>query len=181
MNFIQVTPEYEKQLEELVKNLKGPVNDLNKRLPEFPKLVDQGFVRFSMKDLESMPSDYNTDYHEWITNGAIHDFTVKMSQTYKHFDEGAHDEFGGDPKKYVSTKSRKVTLGNFGSIWTDLPLSGTVKGKTVTKWTRAAFEFSGSYWIVHFDPTGDSCSFNDRESEEYVKLMTGADRVDLSA
>ncbi len=40
-------------------------------LAEFPRLVDTGFVRFAKQDLESMPEDYNRDFHEWVQNGAI--------------------------------------------------------------------------------------------------------------
>lgn len=182
--FFECTPEYKQELNEAIEKLKGPVKDLNNKLPEFSRLVHIGFVKFSAEDLhlQSMPQEYRTDYLEWLNNGAVEDFILKMTRPYKHFDADSHEEHGGDPEKYVRTKSRKVILGGLGSIWIDLPLTGVVKGEPVTKWTRAAFQFRG-FWIVHFDPTEDSCSFGDmEESARFIKLMTtGGVEIDLDA
>lgn len=59
------------------------MKDLNNRLVEFNRMVDLGFVMFSGEDLQRMPKDYNTDYQEWLNNGAAHFFIVKMTQPYK--------------------------------------------------------------------------------------------------
>lgn len=180
--FHVLTPELEAETKKAVDSLKGPVNDLNKNLPEFPKLVDTGFVRFAKQDLESMSPEYNRDFHEWLQNGAISDFITKMASTYKHFDADVHANDGGDPNKYVRVKKRRVILGGLGSIWVDLPMTGSVENKEVTKWTRAAFVYTDDKWVVFFDPTADDFSFKQgKESEKYMKqMMTAGVDVDLN-
>ena len=163
-----------------VDSLKGPVDDLNKKLPEFSTLVYTGYVRFGKRDFDSMPSEYNKDFHEWVQNGAAIDFITKMSTKYKYFDVDRYYAEGqkGDPKKYVTVKKRRVILGELGSIWIDMPLTGVVGENQVTKWTRAAFIFRDGFWTVLFDPTEDECSFKQVEdSLKYVKQMltTGVD------
>jgi hypothetical protein len=179
--FHVLTPELEEETRKVVNSLKGPVSNLNKNLAEFPRLVDIGFVRFAKREFESMPEDYNRDFHEWVQNGAIMDFITKMAEKYKHFDADHHASEGGDPNKYVRVKKRRVILGGLGSIWIDLPLVGKVDGTDVTKWTRAAFVYSDGTWRVFFDPTEDCCSFKQvEESKKYVKqMMTVGVDVDL--
>ena len=185
-NMFQVmTPEFAEETKKAVDSLKGPVNDLNKMLHEFPNLVETGFVRFAKKDLECMPPEYNRDFQEWLQNGAIKDFIIKMAFPYKHFDADLYEEKGGNPNDYVTVKKRRVILGSLGSIWIDIPMTGTVGKDQVTKWTRAAFVYSAckysAYWIILFDTTGDDCSFKEpKESEKYAKLMmTGGVDVNL--
>ena len=177
-NMFQVlTPEMMEDTRKAVDSLKGPVADLNKKLPEFSTLVDTGYVRFGKKDFDSMPVEYNEDFHEWVQNGAAMDFITKMAVTYKYFDADRYCEEGqkGDPKKYVTVKKRRVILGELGSIWIDLPLTGTVGENQVTKWTRAAFIFQQGFWTVLFDPTEDECSFKQVEdSLKYAKQMMTA-------
>lgn len=180
--FHVLTPELEAETKKAVDSLKRPVSDLNKNLPEFPRLVDTGFVSFAKKDLDCMPPEYNRDFHEWVQNGAIVDFVIKMANKYKHFDADRHHNEGGDPNKYVTIKKRRVILGGFGSIWIDLPLVGTVDGTPVTKWTRAAFVYTNGKWAVFFDPTDDCCSFKQvEESKKYARqMMTAGVEVDLN-
>ena len=179
--FRVLTPELEAETRKAVDSLKGPVNDLNKKLPEFRWLVGTGFVRFAKRYFESMPEDYNQDFHEWVQNGAIMDFITKMAEKYKHFDADRHGEEGGDPNDYVTVENRRVILGGLGSIWIDLPLTGTVHGAEVTKWTRAAFVYTDGTWRVFFDPTDDYCSFKQvEESKKYAKqMMTLGFELDL--
>ena len=166
-----LTPELEAETKEVVENLKKPVAELNNKLQEFSHLVDIGFVRFANRELESMSSEYNKDLDEWLKNGAIADFITKMSGTYKHFDIDSYESKGGNPNDYVSIKKRRVILGSLGSIWIDIPMTGIVNQSSITKWTRAAFVYSG-HWVVLFDPTADGCSFRQvEESGKYVKRM----------
>lgn len=166
-----LTPELEAETKEAVDKLKRPVNELNNKLQDFSHLVDIGFVRFANRELESMSREYNKDLDEWLRNGAIADFITKMSGTYKHFDIDGYESQGGNPNDYVSVKKRRVLLGALGSIWIDIPMTGKVNQRDVTKWTRAAFVYSG-HWVVLFDPTADDCSFRQvEESEKYVKNM----------
>ena len=169
-----LSPEFE-----TINVLKEHVKELNKKLPEFSNLVTSGMVRFPVRELESMPPEYNSDFHEWLKNGAIDDFITRMSSTYKYFDADRHEERGGDPNKYVREKKRRVILGGLGSMWLDLPMVGTVNDKTVMKWTRVAFEYVG-HWQVYFDPTADQCSFQDADkSKEYVRDMMTCGLVDI--
>lgn len=180
--FQVITPEFATEISKVVDKLKRPVQELNKNLHEFSRLVNTGFVRFPQNDLE-MPEDYNRDFHEWVQNGALEDFITKMASEYKHFDIDRHAEKGGDPNKFVKTKKRKVILGGLGSIWIDIPLVGTVDGTQVTKWTRASFVYTNDKWTVFFDPTGDDCSFRQaEESKKYAKsMLSGCIDVDLDS
>lgn len=175
------TPEHEEETRKAVDNLKRPVNDLNEKLPEFNWLVGIGLVRFAKTDFEIMPEDYNRDFHEWLQKGAINDFITKMATKYKHFDADLHAEEGGNPNDYVTLEKRRVILGGLGSIWIDLPMTGTVHGTQVTKWTRAAFVYTDGTWRVFFDPTVDDCTFKQvEESNKYAKqMMTAGVDVDL--
>ena len=171
-----LTPELEEETTKAVERLREPVNELNEKLSEFPMLVCSGFVRFPKKDLMCMPVEYNKDFHEWLQNGAITDFVTKMSNKYRYFDADRYDEEGreGSPNNYVTIQERTVILGTLGSIWIDIPLTGTVHNKQVTKWTRAAFVYQ-DHWMVMFDPTADEYSFMQvTESEKFVKLMLTA-------
>ncbi len=176
MELHAITPEYDEEIRNAVSSLKGTVRDLNNNLAEFPRLVNAGLVRFAKKDFHGMPNeeDYNRDLHEWVQNGAAVDFITKMASTYKHFDADQYAEEGGDPQKYVTVKKRRVLLGCLGSIWIDLPLTGTIDGTTVTKWTRAAFVHTNGQWTVFFDPTDDGYSFKQvEESKKYAwDMMT---------
>ena len=176
-----LTPELAEETAKVVERLRELVDELNNKLCEFPCLVSSGAVRFPKNELTSMPTEYNNDFQEWLHNGAITDFVTKMSQKYNHFDADRYDEEGGDPNNYVTTQDRRVLLGTLGSIWIDIPLTGTVHNKQVTKWTRAAFVFQNGFWMVMFDPTADDCSFTQLDqSEKYVNLMlTSGFNVDL--
>jgi hypothetical protein len=183
--FQVLTPELMETTRIAVDNLKGPVATLNKKLTEFHTLVGTGYVRFGKKDFESMSDEYNKDFHEWVQNGAIDDFITKMATKYKHFDFDRYYAEGqeGDPNKYVRVKKRRVILGELGSIWIDLPLTGTVGENQVTKWTRAAFVYMDGLWRVLFDPTEDKCSFKQvEESQKFTKQMiTAGVDVDIDA
>ena len=74
-----------------------------------------------------------------------------------------------------------MILGELGSIWIDLPLTGTVGENQVTKWTRAAFVYMDGLWRVLFDPTEDECSFKQvEESQKFTKqMMTAGVDVDI--
>ena len=65
-----VTPHLQTETEKTVDALAGIVDDLNARLPDFPALVSDRFVRFAEGGFASMPSDYNASLREWLENGA---------------------------------------------------------------------------------------------------------------
>lgn len=182
--FHELTPELDQEIKAVVKKLEEPVRNLNEGLPRFKELVNSGIVKFPIAPLRTMPSDYNEAYMRWLQEGAIEDFVAKMEKSYEYFDAEAYDDAtmeaedsgaaAPDPQQFVSEKKRRVTLGSFGSIWVDLPLSGL--SPKVSKWTRAAFQYHDDrekhFWTVHFDPTSDEEPFEAKASAEFVRLMT---------
>jgi len=181
--------------------LVSKVRALNDKLPEFNRLIDEGKIVFSERSLDSMTAEYNVAFKEWL-GGATVDFVKKIMTTYKYFDYDAYVDSCGDgdsddtvydldmdkhvvePGKFVKTKKRRIIVGGLGSVWIDIELSGMVKNKSVTKWTRVAFHLNSTEdkWVLYFDPTDDELrTFDDPLSEAHVKAMKkGGIEVDLS-
>jgi hypothetical protein len=191
-SIIQVTPEIEKEIDRVIEFLKPKVEELNKLIPEFKFHILNGKFMISADSLESMPEEYNKDFKAWMyspdkkNNSAIDDFMNNVFKPYKCFDNDSYvyDEKSKDPSCYVTIETRQITLGSFGSVWMDMPLTGKVGDKMVTKWTRVSFQYitNDDKWILRFDPTGDGLDkFDDPKAEEYCKtLTTGGVEVDLT-
>ena len=210
--FIEITPEIQQQANARLELLKMPVQDLNERiLPRFSEFIKSN-VRFPKVPLASMPDQYNRDYEDWLFGGAIEDFVTKMEREYDFFDADAYEDarwkdseeepLNIDPMQFVTRRKRSVSLGASGSVWIDLPVTGTDNsGQRVTKWTRASFEYHKKhfsfeehtlsfpadgeepsedipvpFWTVRLDPTDDGLnSFFDAErSAQHVKVMPTA-------
>lgn len=208
--FIEITPEIRERTKARVKRLEKPVRDLNERiLPRFSECIKSN-VRFPKVPLASMSDQYNRDYEDWLFNGAIEDFVTKMEREYDFFDADAYEDarwkdseeepLDIDPMQFVTRRKRSVSFGFSGSVWIDLPVTGTDnKGQRVTKWTRASFEYHYEhfsfeehtlsfpadgeepsedipvpFWTVRLDPTDDCLNFffDAARSAEHVKLMT---------
>lgn len=191
-SFVEVTPEVEKEMAATVSMLKPKVDELNKMIPEFRQKIFERKLLLSTEGFQSMPDEYNKDFKEWmfsssdVANSAVNDFMDKISKPYKYFDHDSYeeDERSKDPSCYVTTKNRRIILGSYGSIWIDMPLTGKLRNKMVSKWTRVSFQYfsDDDKWILRFDPTSDDLdTFDDPRANRWCKMMTtGGMNVDLT-
>jgi hypothetical protein len=155
--------------------LRTRVLALNKDIGNFASLVDDGYIVPHMRHISSYTdATYQEAYHSWFP-GAWDDFVSKVAVPYRSFDVDKYyevDDNDVDPNLYVSTKKRKVILGGIGSVWIDMDLTGLVRGRNITKWTRVCFLFDDTKWIVSFDPTFDESEvFDDPRAKTFVQMM----------
>lgn len=190
-SIVRVTPEIEREMATMIDSLKPKVAELNRMIPEFKHKIFGGKLLISKEGFQSMPEKYNEDFKEWLfcfsdrSNSALTYFMNKISEPYKYFDQDAYedDERSKDPSCYVTTKNRRIILGSYGSVWIDMPLTGKIGDKMVSKWTRISFQYFSveDKWILRFDPTGDDLDkFDDPKANRWCEMMTtGGVKVDL--